>query len=450
MNDTIVAISTPLGNGAISIVRLSGTEAIEKVNNIFDRDLLNKKSHTINYGNIIFKDEIIDEVLVSIMKSPNTYTGEDIVEINCHGGVAVTKKVLEILLKNGVRLAEPGEFTKRRFLNGKIDLLKAEAIGELVKTKNEKARKIAIENLKGNTSNKIKELRQELRKIISNIEVNIDYPEYLDIEEMTQDKIKNSLSDIKEELDKIIINSKNSRVLREGIKTVIIGRPNVGKSSILNKFSGYEKAIVTNIPGTTRDIVEEEINFDGITLNLIDTAGIRDADNLVEKIGVEKSINAIKNADLIILVLNNNEELTKEDLELLELIKDKTAIIVINKCDLETKIDINRLNKENIVYTNTKEEDGIDQLKEKIKDLFNLGKINYNEFNYVSTLEQINRLEEAKQSLVDIEKGLEQDMPIDILEIDIKNIWQILGEITGETYTEELLDNLFKDFCVGK
>ena len=452
MNDTIVAISTPLGNGAISIVRLSGEEAIKRVNEIFDRDLLSKSSHTINYGNITYKDEIIDEVLVSVMKSQNTFTVEDIVEINCHGGVAVTKKILEILVKNGARLAEPGEFTKRRFLNGKIDLIKAEAVGELVKTKNEKARKIAIENLKGNTSNKIKELRQELRGIISNIEVNIDYPEYLDIEEMTIEKIKKSLSHIKEEIDKIIENSKNSRILREGIKTVIIGRPNVGKSSILNKFSGYDKAIVTDIPGTTRDIVEEEISFDGITLNLIDTAGIRESDNLVEQIGVEKSLKSIEEADLVILVLNNNEILTKEDKELLEKTKDKERIIVINKEDLTKKLDLSKedINKKDIVYTNTRSDEGIDSLKKKITEKFALGEINYNEFNYVSKVEQINRLEEAKKSLENIEEGLIKEMPIDILEIDIKNIWQILGEITGETYTEELLDNLFKDFCVGK
>lgn len=450
MNDTIVAISTALSNGAISIVRLSGQDAIKKVDEIFDRDLLNKKSHTINYGNIIYNNEIIDEVLVSVMKSPNTFTGEDVVEINCHGGAAVPKKILEILLKNNVRLAEPGEFTKRRFLNGKIDLLKAEAIGELVKTKNEAARKIAIENLKGNTSSKIKQLRQDLRKIISNIEVNIDYPEYLDIEEMTKEKIKESLDYIKKELDRIIENSKNSKVLREGIKTVIIGRPNVGKSSILNRFTGYDKAIVTNIPGTTRDIVEEQINFDGITLNLIDTAGIRSSDDIVEQIGVEKSIEALENADLVILVLNNNEPLTSEDLKLLKLIKNKTSIIVINKNDLDTNLDIKQIKNDNIVYTNTTSDEGILSLKEKIKDLFNIGKINYNEFNYVSTIEQINSLEEARKSLEDIKIGIEKEMPIDILEIDIKNIWQILGEIIGETYTEELLDNLFKDFCVGK
>ncbi len=450
MNDTIAAISTALGVGAISIVRLSGPDAIKIANKIFDKDLTNQKTHTITYGYIKDSDKVIDEVLLTVMRAPKTFTTEDTVEINCHGGIATTRKVLELLIKNGCRIAEKGEFTKRAFLNGRIDLVEAEAIKELVNTKNDQARQIAIENLKGETSNKIKKLRNELRKIISNIEVNIDYPEYLDIEVMTTNKIKESIVDIESELDKIIENSKNSRILKEGIRTVIIGRPNVGKSSILNKFSGYNKAIVTDIPGTTRDIVEEEINLDGITLNLIDTAGIREADNLVEQIGVEKSIEQIDKADLIILVLNNNEELTKEDLNLLESVKDKTSIIVINKNDLKNNLDITKINNKNIVYTDTKSDNGIDTLKIKIKELFNIGKINYNEFVYVSSLEQLNKLQEAKESIENIKIGLEKEEPIDIIEIDIKNIWNILGEITGESYTEELLDNLFSDFCVGK
>ena len=450
MNDTIAAISTALGVGAISIVRLSGPDAIKIANKIFDKDLTNQKTHTITYGYIKDNDKVIDEVLLTVMRAPKTFTTEDTVEINCHGGIATTRKVLELLIKNGCRIAERGEFTKRAFLNGRIDLVEAEAIKELVNTKNDQARQIAIENLKGETSNKIKKLRNELRKIISNIEVNIDYPEYLDIEVMTTNKIKESIVDIESELDKIIENSKNSRILKEGIRTVIIGRPNVGKSSILNKFSGYNKAIVTDIPGTTRDIVEEEINLDGITLNLIDTAGIREADNIVEQIGVEKSIEQIDKADLIILVLNNNEELTKEDLDLLESVKDKTSIIVINKNDLKNNLDITKINNKNIVYTDTKSDNGIDTLKAKIKELFNIGKINYNEFVYVSSLEQLNKLQEAKESMENIKIGLEKEEPIDIIEIDIKNIWNILGEITGESYTEELLDNLFSDFCVGK
>ena len=450
MNDTIAAISTALGVGAISIVRLSGPDAIKIANKIFDKDLTNQKTHTITYGYIKDSDKVIDEVLLTVMRAPKTFTTEDIVEINCHGGIATTRKVLELLIKNGCRIAEKGEFTKRAFLNGRIDLVEAEAIKELVNTKNDQARQIAIENLKGETSNKIKKLRNELRKIISNIEVNIDYPEYLDIEVMTTNKIKESIVDIEYELDKIIENSKNSRILKEGIRTVIIGRPNVGKSSILNKFSGYNKAIVTDIPGTTRDIVEEEINLDGITLNLIDTAGIREADNLVEQIGVEKSIEQIDKADLIILVLNNNEELTKEDLNLLESVKDKTSIIVINKNDLKNNLDITKINNKNIVYTDTKSDNGIDTLKIKIKELFNIGKINYNEFVYVSSLEQLNKLQEAKESIENIKIGLEKEEPIDIIEIDIKNIWDKLGKIIGISYENELIDTLFSQFCLGK
>ena len=450
MNDTIAAISTSLGVGAISIIRVSGKNAIEIVDSISSINLKDKLSHTINYSYIKDNDKIIDEVLISIMLAPKTFTTEDIVEINCHGGIATTKKVLELLLQHGCRLAEPGEFTKRAFLNGRIDLTEAEAVMDLINVKTEKAREIAINNLKGNTTNKIKELRKKLIDILTNIEVNIDYPEYLDIAVMTNKKIKNSLNEIDNQLSKIITNSKNSSIIKEGINVAIIGKPNVGKSSILNKLIGEDKAIVTNIPGTTRDIVEGEINLDGILLNLIDTAGIRKTKDIVEQIGVEKSLSIKDKADLVILVLNNNEELTEEDKKLIESIKDKKSIIVINKNDLEEKLDKKQINHQNIIYTNTLTEDGIDNLKDKIKELFNLDEITTSDFTYVSTIEQLNRLEEAKQSLNDIKKGLDENLPIDMIEIDIKNIWQILGEIIGETYTEELLDQLFKDFCVGK
>lgn len=450
MKDTIAAISTALGVGAISIIRVSGDKAINIVNKIFSSDLLQKNTHTVTYGYIKDKNEIIDEVLVTIMKSPKTFTTEDIVEINCHGGIATTNKVLDLLLKNGCRLAEPGEFTKRAFLNGRIDLTEAEAVMDLINVKTEKAREIAINNLKGNTTNKIKELRKKLIDILTNIEVNIDYPEYLDIEVMTNKKIKNSLNEISDQLNKIITNSKNSNIIKEGINVAIIGKPNVGKSSILNRLIGKEKAIVTNIPGTTRDIVEGEINLDGILLNLIDTAGIRETKDIVEQIGVEKSLDIKDRSDLVILVLNNNEQLTSEDKNLIESIKNKKSIIVINKNDLEEKLDKKLINHKNIVYTNTLTDDGIEALKNKIKELFNIDEITTNDFTYVSSIEQLNRLEEAKQSLNDIKKGIDENLPIDMIEIDIKNIWQILGEIIGETYTEELLDQLFKDFCVGK
>ena len=450
MNDTIAAISTTLGVGAISIIRVSGLEAIKEVNKITKANILEKESHTITYTYIEDNNQTIDEVLVTIMKAPKTFTREDIVEINCHGGIATTKKVLELLLKQNIRLAEPGEFTKRAFLNGRIDLTQAEAVMDLINVKSDTARQIAINNLKGNTTKKIRNLREKLSDILANIEVNIDYPEYQDIEEMTVGKIKDELDNIKEELDKIIENSKNSKIIKDGINVAIIGRPNVGKSSILNMFSGYNKAIVTDIAGTTRDIVEESIILDGIGLNLIDTAGIRQTKDIVEQIGVERSKQAIEKADLVLLVLNNNEQLQKEDKELLELSKNKKRIIIINKNDLEKKIDINELKQEEIVTTNTLNDDGIKELKEKIKEMFNLDKIETKDYNYVSNINQLRKVEEAKNSIENIRQNIENNLPIDIIEIDLKYIWDVLGEVIGETYQEELLDNLFSKFCVGK
>jgi len=446
MYDTIAAIATTLSSSAISIIRVSGNDAINIVDKIFSGNLKNKDSHTITYGYIKNNEEIIDEVLVSIFKAPKSFTTEDVVEINCHGGIATTKKILELVVLNGARLAEPGEFTKRAFLNGRIDLTKATAVQDLINVKSENARKIAMANLTGKTNTTIKNLRQKLREIISNIEVNIDYPEYLDIEVMTKEKIEESLDYIKESLEKIIINSKNSKIIKEGINVAIVGRPNVGKSSILNRLLKEEKAIVTDIAGTTRDIVEGSCVIDGIQLNFIDTAGIRETTDVVEKIGVDRSLETIKDANLVILVLNNNEELTKEDLDLLEKTKDKKRIIVVNKNDLDKKLDIDY----DVIYTNTLTDEGIDSLIFEIKKLFNLEELDMDDFTYVSSIEQVKKLEEAKNSLEEIEKGLKNDLPIDMLEIDIKNIWTILGEIIGETYTEELLDNLFKDFCVGK
>ena len=450
MNDTITAISTTPGSGAISIIRVSGKDAIKIVSKIFTNDLTKKESHTINYGYIKDKNETIDEVLVSLMKAPKTFTKEDVVEINCHGGITTTRKVLELLLENGCRLAEPGEFTKRAFLNGRIDLTKAQAVSDLINVKSENARKIAIRNLQGNTTTKIKELRNKLIDIISNIEVNIDYPEYLDIEIMTKQKIKKELVTIKEDINKIIENSKNSKIIENGINVAIIGRPNVGKSSILNILLHEEKAIVTDIPGTTRDIVEAQINLDGNILNLIDTAGIRKSSDVVEQIGVNKSLKQIEEADLIILVLNNNEELTEEDKNLLDLTQNKKRIIVVNKNDLERNLKLPQKYKQDIIYTNTLDESGIESLKDKIKEMFNIGKIDYNDYTYLSNISSLKTLEQAKTSLLEAEKSLNKGEEIDMIEIDLKNAWQLLGEIIGETYSEELLDNLFQNFCVGK
>ena len=451
MNDTIVAISTALGVGAISIVRLSGNEAIEIVNNCFKgKDLTKVESHTINYGHIIDNDEVIDEVLVSIMKAPKTYTTEDVVEINCHGGIISTNRILETMLTHGARLAEPGEFTKRAFLNGRIDLVKSEAVMDIIDSKSEEANKLALSQLTGTTSNMIKKFRDKLKQLLASIEVNIDYPEYYDIEVVTKEKIEKELKEMKEDLKKVIKESKNSTLIKEGIKTVIIGRPNVGKSSILNKLLEQEKAIVTDIAGTTRDIVEGEIYLDGILLNIIDTAGIRSTEDIVEKLGVEKSLSMIDDADLVIVVLNNNESLTKEDEEILEKTKDKERIIVINKNDLEKKININSKELKNIVYTNTNSTEGIKALKEKIIELFQLENIKSKDYTYLTNARQISLAKKAYQSLHDAEEGLKNDLPIDMIEIDLKETFDLLGEIIGETYSEEILDHLFANFCVGK
>ena len=451
MNDTIVAISTTLGVGAISIIRLSGSESVNIVNKIFKGKDLNKvDSHTINYGYIKDNDKIIDEVLVSIMKAPKTYTKEDVVEINCHGGIATTNKVLELCLNNGARLAERGEFTKRAFLNGRIDLLEAESVMDLINSKTEINRKVALNGISGNTSNLIKNLRSDLVNLLANIEVNIDYPEYYDIEEVTNDILKVKIQDVKDKLIKIINESENGKILKSGIKTLIIGRPNVGKSSILNKLLNEDKAIVTDIEGTTRDIVEGSITIDGINLDLIDTAGIRETKDIIEKIGVQKSLKLINEADLVIVVLNYNEELKEEDLKLIEEAKNKQLIIVVNKNDLEKKIDISKINSNNIIYTNTKELDGIESLKEKIKELFNLELLNKNDNIILNNVRQISLAKETLIIINDVIKGIENKEAIDMLEIDIKRSWEKLGEITGETYTEELLDQLFKNFCIGK
>ena len=451
MNDTICAISTALGVGAISIIRVSGKDAIKIVNNIFHgHNLENSESHTIHYGFIMNNDEKIDEVLVSIMKAPKTFTCEDTVEINCHGGITTTNKILEILLTNGCRLAEPGEFTKRAFLNGRINLMEAEAVMDLINGKTEESRRIALNNLQGLGSNLISKLREDLINIISNIEVNIDYPEYNDIYEVTVNDIKNKLSFFRNNLTKIVNEYRNGKILTDGIKTVIVGRPNVGKSSILNKFLDDDKAIVTDIPGTTRDIIEGNISFNGILLNIIDTAGIRETNDIVEKIGVEKSLSKIDEADLVLIILNNNEELNDIDIDILNRTINKTSIVVINKNDLESKLDLSKLKGRELVYTNTKELLGIESLKEKITKMFNLEEIKKSDYNYITNSRQIAKIKECLNKLDDIDNSLINEIPLDMIEIDLRDIWKTLGEIIGESYNEELLDELFSKFCVGK
>ena len=447
MNDTIAAISTALGIGAISIVRLSGEDSINIVNKIFDKDLTKVKSHTINYGHITYNNEIIDEVLVSVMKSPKTFTSEDVVEINCHGGIATTNKVLELVLLNGARMAEPGEFTKRAFLNGRIDLIEAENVMNLINSKTETSRRLAINGLSGKVSKMISDLRNKMIDIITNIEVNIDYPEYEDILVVTNDMIKNNVSELKKELQKILKEAENGKLIKEGIKTLIVGRPNVGKSSLLNKLLDEDKAIVTDIEGTTRDIVEGNVTIDGILLNIIDTAGIRETDNIVEKMGVEKSLNLIDSADLVIVVLNNNEKLTNQDKYILEKTKEKNRIIYVNKKDLESNIDID---SDDVIYGSTINEDGLDALKNKIRELFNMDMIEKSDLNYLSSTEQIATIKETLKIIEDIENSIQMNVKVDMIEIDIKKIWELLGILIGENYDDELIDNLFSKFCLGK
>ena len=447
MEDTIAAISSALGVGAISIIRISGEKSLEIINKIFDKDLTNAKTHTIHYGHIIDNNEIIDEVLVSIMFSPKTFTKEDIVEINCHGGINTTNKVLELVLSNGARLAEPGEFTKRAFLNGRIDLTQADGIMNLIEAKTDISRKMSINQLNGQVSNIIKSLRTSLVDIISNIEVNIDYPEYEDIEVVTSEKIHPQVLSIKEKLETIIKKSEDGKIINDGIKIGIIGRPNVGKSSLLNTLLEEEKAIVTDIEGTTRDIVEGKIIINGIVCNIIDTAGIRETDNVVEKIGVNKSYDIINSADLIIMILNNNESITEEELELLSKIKNKNHIIVINKTDLESKLN---LYVEDAIKISIKDNTGIEDIKKRITEIFNLDKISTNDMSYLSNARSISLIKQSLNKINECLNNIKNNTPIDIIELDLKECWNILGEIIGETYTDELIDEIFSRFCLGK
>jgi len=454
MNDTICAISTSQGVGAIAIIRVSGTESIDITNKIFKgKDLTQVDTHTINYGHIVDNSgNIIDEVLVSLMRAPRTFTAEDTIEINTHGGIAATNKVLELLLINGCRLAEPGEFTKRAFLNGRIDLLEAEAVMDMINAKTNIQREMAVNQISGKVSSLINDLRDDMVQIISNINVNIDYPEYDDVEEMTNEVLVPKITSLKQRIEKILKESENGRIIRDGIKTSIIGRPNVGKSSLLNALLEEEKAIVTDIAGTTRDIVEGQININGIILNMIDTAGIRNTDDKIEAIGVEKSKKMMKESDLVLFVLNNNEELTEDIEELLKEVKNKNYIVLINKIDLESKLDLSKLDipEDKIVKMSIKNNQGIEELKDKIIELFNISQIQTADLTYLNNARSISILKSCLESIIEVEKGVKNNQPIDMIELDIKDIWEKLGTINGTTYEEELLDEMFSRFCLGK
>ena len=447
MEDTICAISTAPGIGAISIIRVSGPKTLDIVSQIYrGKNLKEVESHTINYGFIYDGEEKIDEVLVSVMLAPKTYTMEDIIEINSHGGINTTNKILELLLEKGCRLAEPGEFTKKAFLNGRIDLIEAESVNDLINAKNDAARNLALNNMKGNLTNKIRNIREIVVGIMANIEVNIDYPEYEDIEIVTKDTLLPKLSKVKTEIEDILKDSRNGRLINEGINIAIVGKPNVGKSSILNSLLDEEKAIVTNIAGTTRDIVEGSMTLNGFLIKFIDTAGIRDTEDVVEKIGVEKSKKAIETADLVILVLNNNEDLTDYDKELLKMIPTEKRIIFINKSDLDKKIKIDF----DYITGNTIDQDGLLSLKEAIINKLKLDNILNKDMTYMSNVRQIDLLKKSLSAIENAIQNLEAGMPVDIAEIDITNAWNLLGEITGDTYQDELITTLFSNFCLGK
>lgn len=449
-NDTIAAIATSMGRSAVNIIKISGPESISIVSKIFTKDLSKLEPNTINYGFIKEGNELIDEVLVSLFTSPNSQTGEDIVEINTHGGISVTNKVLELVLSNGARLAEPGEFLKRAFLNGKKDLIEAEAISDLINAKTEEARKMSLKGLSGELSKKIKTLRNKILNIIANIEVNIDYPEYEDAIIYTNELLKTNINEIQSDLEKLVKESEKGTLLNNGINVGIVGKPNVGKSSLLNLLINEDKAIVTDIEGTTRDIVEGNITINGITLNLIDTAGIRETNNVVEKLGVEKSKDIINKSDLIIALFDISRPFTLEDEAILSSIKAKKSIIILNKTDLPIKIDLNKFTSYNVIKTSVKEDIGKEELLNMIKELFSLNEIETGDFTYLSNARQISLIKEALKLCLEIKYQNEQNTPVDLIQIDLQNLWEKLGEITGDAYKDELLDEIFSKFCLGK
>ena len=451
--DTIAAISTPLGEGAIGIVRLSGTDSFKIAQKIFKgKDLNSVASHTLNYGHIVDpdKDEILDEVMVGAMRSPKTFTREDIIEINTHGGIAVTNEILQLVIREGARLAEPGEFTKRAFLNGRVDLTQAEAVMDIIRAKTDKAMNIAVKQLDGSLSDLINNTRQEILNTLAQVEVNIDYPEYDDVEEATTEIIREKTTEFEALLTNLLKTARRGKILREGISTAIIGRPNVGKSSLLNNLLREEKAIVTDIEGTTRDVIEEYVNINGVPLKLVDTAGIRETEDIVERIGVERSRKALKEADLVLLVLNASEPLTDQDRQLLEISQDSNRIILLNKVDLPQQTELDEIPADHIKISVLKNQN-INQIEDRINALFfeNAGLVEQ-DATYLSNARHISLIEKAVESLQAVNEGLAMGMPVDLLQVDLTRTWEILGEITGDAAPDELITQLFSQFCLGK
>ncbi|WP_124057768.1 tRNA uridine-5-carboxymethylaminomethyl(34) synthesis GTPase MnmE [Vaginisenegalia massiliensis] len=455
--DTIAAISTALGEGAIGIVRLSGDQAVEFANQVFKgKDLTQVPSHTIHYGHILspLNHQIIDESMVSVMRGPRSFTREDIVEINCHGGIIAVQRVLEALLYVGARLAEPGEFTKRAFLNGRIDLSQAEAIMDLIHAKTAKAMDASLNQLQGSLSTKIRNLRQKMLETLAQVEVTIDYPEYDGVEELSLDQLNQMAQEVSQEIRLIMQQANQGKLFREGIKTAIIGRPNVGKSSLLNRLTGEDKAIVTEIEGTTRDTIEEYVNVRGVPLKLIDTAGIRQTDEVVEKIGVQKSRKVMEEADLVILLLNQAEELTDVDRELLDFTQGQERLVILNKQDLPSRLkteDLSQwLNPDQVLTTSMLDEAGLDQLEQQIEARFFAGKLQTADLNYLLNTRHTQLLQQAILALDEVQKACEMGLPVDLIQIDFTRAWDLLGEITGDSVQDELLTKLFSQFCLGK
>ncbi|URH53216.1 tRNA uridine-5-carboxymethylaminomethyl(34) synthesis GTPase MnmE [Staphylococcus aureus] len=456
--DTITSISTPMGEGAIGIVRLSGPQAVEIADKLYKgKHLLNDvPSHTINYGHIIDPEskEVVEEVMVSVLRAPKTFTREDIIEINCHGGILTINRVLELTMTYGARMAEPGEFTKRAFLNGRIDLSQAEAVMDFIRSKTDRASKVAMNQIEGRLSDLIKKQRQSILEILAQVEVNIDYPEYDDVEDATTEFLLEQSKEIKQEINRLLDTGAQGKIMREGLSTVIVGKPNVGKSSMLNNLIQDNKAIVTEVAGTTRDVLEEYVNVRGVPLRLVDTAGIRETEDIVEKIGVERSRKALSQADLILFVLNNNEALTQEDYTLYEVVKNEDVIVIVNKMDLEQNIDINEvkdmIGNTPLIQTSMLKQEGIDELEIQIRDLFFGGEVQNQDMTYVSNSRHISLLKQARQTIQDAIDAAESGVPMDMVQIDFTRTWEILGEIIGETASDELIDQLFSQFCLGK
>ena len=456
--DTITSISTPMGEGAIGIVRLSGPQAIEIGDILYKgkKKLSEVETHTINYGHIIDPEtnETVEEVMVSVLRAPKTFTREDIIEINCHGGILTINRILELTMTYGARMAEPGEYTKRAFLNGRIDLSQAEAVMDFIRSKTDRASKVAMNQIEGRLSDLIKKQRQSILEILAQVEVNIDYPEYDDVEDATTDFLLEQSKRIKEEINQLLETGAQGKIMREGLSTVIVGRPNVGKSSMLNNLIQDNKAIVTEVAGTTRDVLEEYVNVRGVPLRLVDTAGIRDTEDIVEKIGAERSRKALSEADLILFVLNNNEPLTEDDQTLFEVIKNEDVIVIINKTDLEQRLDVSELREMigdmPLIQTSMLKQEGIDELEIQIKDLFFGGEVQNQDMTYVSNSRHISLLKQARQSIQDAIDAAESGIPMDMVQIDLTRTWEILGEIIGESASDELIDQLFSQFCLGK